>query len=98
MPFDQARTARGAVAGAVAAGLWAAQQPLDKRVFGVDYDDTELLGKTVTDGPAWPPGATSSSAPSSASSSAASTPRPTPRSRPTSTSPRPTATATSRPP
>jgi hypothetical protein len=54
MPLDQARTARGAVAGAVAAGLWAAQQPLDKRVFGVDYDDAELLGKTVTRGPAWP--------------------------------------------
>src|SRR3954451_12299682 len=54
MPLDQARTARGALAGAVAAGLWAAQQPLDKRVFGVDYDDAELLGKTVTRGPAWP--------------------------------------------
>jgi hypothetical protein len=54
MPFDQATTARGAVAGALAAGIWAAQQPLDKRVFAVDYDDTELLGKTVTKGPAWP--------------------------------------------
>ena len=39
------RTLRGALAGAVAAGVWAAQQPLDKRVFGVDYDDAELLGK-----------------------------------------------------
>jgi hypothetical protein len=54
MPFDQAITARGAVAGALAAGIWAAQQPLDKRLFGVDYDDTELLGKTVTKGAAWP--------------------------------------------
>jgi hypothetical protein len=54
MAIDQARTARGALAGAVAAGIWAAQQPLDKRVFGVDYDDTELLGKTVTTGAAWP--------------------------------------------
>jgi hypothetical protein len=54
MPLDQAVTARGAVAGALAAGIWAAQQPLDKRLFGVDYDDTELLGKTVTRGPAWP--------------------------------------------
>jgi len=54
MPFDQAITARGALAGALAAGLWAAQQPLDKRVFGIDYDDAELLGKTVTSGPAWP--------------------------------------------
>jgi hypothetical protein len=54
MPFDQATTARGAVAGALAAGLWAAQQPLDKKLFAVDYDDTELLGKTVTKGAAWP--------------------------------------------
>ena len=54
MPLDQARTARGALAGAVAAGVWAAQQPLDKRGFAVDYDDTELLGKTVTKGAAWP--------------------------------------------
>ncbi len=54
MPFDQAITARGALAGALAAGLWAAQQPLDKRVFRIDYDDTELLGKTVTSGAAWP--------------------------------------------
>ena len=54
MPLDQARTARGALAGALAAGVWAAQQPLDKRIFGVEYDDVELLGKTVTRGPAWP--------------------------------------------
>lgn len=54
MFLDQARTARGAVAGALAAGLWAAQQPLDKRLFDVDCDDTELLGKTVTRGDAWP--------------------------------------------
>ena len=54
MPSDQAITARGAVAGALAAGVWAAQQPLDKRVFGVDYDDVELLGKTVTRDAAWP--------------------------------------------
>jgi hypothetical protein len=48
------RTLNGALAGAVAAGVWAAQLPLDKRVFGSDYDDTELLGKLVTTGPAWP--------------------------------------------
>jgi hypothetical protein len=54
MPLDQARTARGALAGAAAAAVWAAQQPLDKRLFGVDYDDTELLGKSVTRGAAWP--------------------------------------------
>jgi hypothetical protein len=48
------RTVNGAVAGAVAAGLWAAQQPLDKRVSGSSYDDVELLGKLVTRGPGWP--------------------------------------------
>ncbi|HEX8120194.1 MAG TPA: hypothetical protein VF549_02920 [Solirubrobacteraceae bacterium] len=55
MAIDRAQTVRGALAGAVAAGVWAAQQPLDKRVFGVAYDDTELLGKLVTRGPAWRP-------------------------------------------
>src|SRR3954451_20615180 len=45
---DSTRILRGAVAGAAAAGLWAAQQPLDKRVFGVDYDDAELLGPLFT--------------------------------------------------
>ena len=44
MALDRTRTLRGALAGAAAAGVWAAQQPLDKRVFGVDYDDAELLG------------------------------------------------------
>ncbi len=55
MAVDPAKTARGALAGAVAAGVWAAQQPLDIKVFGVPYDDTELLGKSVTRGPAWRP-------------------------------------------
>jgi hypothetical protein len=54
MAFDRTRTARGALAGAVAAGVWAAQQPLDQRVFGVKYDDSELLGKAITRGRAWP--------------------------------------------
>jgi hypothetical protein len=54
MAIDRARTARGALAGAVAAGVWAAQQPLDQKLFGVKYDDTELLGKAVTRrSPAW---------------------------------------------
>jgi hypothetical protein len=55
MAATSAQTARGALAGAVAAGIWVAQQPLDKAVFGVDYDDVELLGKAVTRGPAWAP-------------------------------------------
>ncbi len=55
MAIDLAQTARGALAGAVAAGVWAAQQPLDIRVFGVRYDDTELLGKAVTRRRGWRP-------------------------------------------
>src|SRR3954466_14463307 len=55
MAFDRAQTLRGALAGAVAAGVWAVQQPLDKRFFATDYDDAELLGKLVTRGPAWVP-------------------------------------------
>lgn len=54
MVIDRAKTVRGAIAGACAACAWAAQQPLDKAIFGVDYDDTELLGKTLTRGRAWP--------------------------------------------
>jgi hypothetical protein len=48
MAIDTGQTLRGALAGAVAAGVWIAQQPLDKRVFGVPYDDSELLGRLVT--------------------------------------------------
>ena len=48
MTVDRTRVLRGALAGAIAAGVWAAQQPLDKRVFGVDYDDAELLGAAIT--------------------------------------------------
>src|SRR5438093_843475 len=54
MPIDPARTARGALAGTAAAGVWAAQAPLEKRVFRFDYDDPEILGKAVTRGRAWP--------------------------------------------
>src|SRR3954452_3790416 len=55
MALNGTRTLRGALAGATAAAVWAAQSPLDKRVFGVDYDDVELLGKLVTREPAWFP-------------------------------------------
>jgi hypothetical protein len=55
MALDRTRTLRGAVAGATAAAAWAAQQPLDKRVFGCDYDDVEMLGKLVTRERAWLP-------------------------------------------
>jgi hypothetical protein len=47
MAIDRARTLRGALAGGIAAGVWAAQQPLDKRAFGSRYDDVELLGRAV---------------------------------------------------
>ena len=48
------RSLNGALAGSLAAAVWAAQQPADKRAFGSDYDDVELLGKAVTRGDAWP--------------------------------------------
>jgi hypothetical protein len=56
MAFDGTRTLRGALAGATAAAVWAAQQPLDKRVFGVEHDDAELLGRLAgVHGPAAQP-------------------------------------------
>jgi hypothetical protein len=54
MPIEPARTARGALAGALAAGIWSAQAPIDMRAFGVAYSDSALLGKAVTRGPSWP--------------------------------------------
>lgn len=48
------RALNGAIAGGVAAAVWAAQQPLDKRVFAYDYDDVEFLGKLVTTSSTWP--------------------------------------------
>jgi hypothetical protein len=54
MPIDRGRTARGALAGALAAGVWSVQTPLDRRAFGVAHSDPALLGKAVTRGPAWP--------------------------------------------
>ncbi len=44
---------RAAAAGATAALIWAAQEPLDQRVFGCDYSDVALLGRAVTRGPHW---------------------------------------------
>jgi hypothetical protein len=49
------RTLRGAVSGAVAAAVWAAEQPLDKVLLGSSYDDVELLGRAVVGGDAWYP-------------------------------------------
>jgi hypothetical protein len=53
--IDRTRTLRGAVCGAVAAAVWAVQQPLDKLAFRSRYDDVELLGKAVTRGDGWYP-------------------------------------------
>ena len=39
---------RAALAGATAALVWAAQEPLDRKVFGCDYSDVALLGKAVS--------------------------------------------------
>jgi hypothetical protein len=47
------RTAQ-ALAGAAAALVWAALEPLDRRLFRCEYSDVALLGKAVTRGPAWP--------------------------------------------
>ena len=41
--------------GAVAAAIWALEQPLDKALFDSAYDDVELLGKAVVHGDAWYP-------------------------------------------
>jgi ABC-type Fe3+-siderophore transport system permease subunit len=49
------RVLRGALAGAAAAAVWAAQEPLDQRVFRVPYSDPELLGTWVTRGRAAAP-------------------------------------------
>jgi hypothetical protein len=48
-------TVRAGVAGAVAATVWAALEPVDQRLFRCDYSDVALLGKAVTRGPAWRP-------------------------------------------
>jgi hypothetical protein len=44
---------RAALAGAAAATLWGALEPLDRRVFACDYSDVALLGKLVTRGRRW---------------------------------------------
>lgn len=39
---------RAAAAGAVAAVVWGAQEPLDQRVFRCDYSDIAVLGKALS--------------------------------------------------
>jgi hypothetical protein len=45
---------RSAAAGACAAVVWAAAEPLDRRLVRNDYSDVALLGKAVTRSRAWP--------------------------------------------
>jgi hypothetical protein len=45
---------RAAAAGAAAALVWAAIEPVDRRLFRCDYSDVALLGKAVTRSRAWP--------------------------------------------
>jgi hypothetical protein len=45
---------RSAAAGACAAVVWAAAEPLDRRLARNDYSDVALLGKAVTRSRAWP--------------------------------------------
>lgn len=44
---------RSPAAGAVAAAVWALQEPIDTRVVGHDYSDVALIGKFFTRGPRW---------------------------------------------
>jgi hypothetical protein len=42
-------------AGAAAALVWGALEPLDRRLFRHDYSDVAVLGKAFTKGPGWRP-------------------------------------------
>ena len=44
----------GAKAGAIAALVWAAVEPFDRRALRHDYSDVAVLGKAVTRSRAWP--------------------------------------------
>ena len=42
-------------AGSVAALVWGALEPLDRRLFRHDYSDVAMLGNAFTQGPGWRP-------------------------------------------
>jgi hypothetical protein len=46
---------RAAGAGAIAALVWGALEPLDRRLLRHDYSDVAVLGKAFTPGPGWRP-------------------------------------------
>jgi hypothetical protein len=55
LPIVTERGLHPAAAGAVAATVWSAFEPVDKRLFGCDYSDVAVLGKAVTRGRSWLP-------------------------------------------
>jgi hypothetical protein len=44
---------RSSTAGAVAALVWALQEPIDQRLLRCDYSDVAVLGKALTRGRGW---------------------------------------------
>lgn len=46
---------KAVAAGSVAALVWGALEPLDRKVFRHDYSDIAVLGKAFTPGPGWRP-------------------------------------------
>jgi hypothetical protein len=46
---------RAVGAGALAALVWGALEPLDRRIFRHDYSDVAVLGKAFTQSPGWRP-------------------------------------------
>src|SRR5438093_13559227 len=46
---------RAAGVGAIAALVWGALEPVDRRLFRHDYSDVAVLGKMFTRGPGWRP-------------------------------------------
>jgi hypothetical protein len=46
---------QAALGGVAGAALWAAQEPLDQRVFRFPYSDVAILGRLATAGPGWRP-------------------------------------------
>jgi hypothetical protein len=49
------RRLKAIAAGSVAALVWGALEPLDRRIFRHDYSDIAVLGKAFTRSPGWRP-------------------------------------------
>ena len=50
-----ARAGRGALAGAIAAGVWSAAEPLAAKALGTKFTDTAMLGRWVAPNGPWRP-------------------------------------------